>query len=69
MFLRRFQYTKKDLNVAFSDLKQVRGNRFSSDAEAVVEKYWSSDGATVDFVLVPSNTEKALNLLDIHVGP
>ena len=68
-FPRGFQSTRKDLNVAFSDLKQVSGNKFSAHAEAVVEKYWSSDGATVDFALVPSKTGKALKLLDIHVGP
>ncbi len=68
-FPRGFQYTKKDLNVAFSDLKQVSANKFSAHAEAVVEKYWSSDGATVDFAVMPSKTGKALKLLDIHVRP
>jgi hypothetical protein len=65
-FPRGFQYTKKDLNVAFSDLKQVSDNKFSALAEAVVEKYWSGGGATVDFSVLPTGRGRILKLVSVH---
>jgi hypothetical protein len=57
-FPRNFQYSKKDLNICFSDVKQISDTKFSAHVEAVVEKYWSSDGATVHFTLSPSGQNK-----------
>jgi hypothetical protein len=65
-FPRGFQYTKKDLNVSFSGLKQVSHSKFSAHAEAVVEKYWSSDGATVDFTVLPTGKGKILKLVNVR---
>jgi hypothetical protein len=65
-FPREFQYTKKDLNVAFSDLKQVGDNKLSAVADAVVEKYWSGGGAKVDFTLLPAGKGKTLKLVGVR---
>jgi hypothetical protein len=65
-FPRGFQYTKKDLNVAFSDVKQGGDNKFSALADAVVEKYWSGGGAKVDFTLLPAGKGKTLKLVGVR---
>jgi hypothetical protein len=65
-FPRGFQYTKKDLNVAFSDLKQVSDNKFSAVADAVVERYWSGGGAKVDFTVQPAAPGKIFKLVGVH---
>ena len=65
-FPRGFQYTKKDLNVAFSDVKQVSDNKFSAVADAVVEKYWSGGGAKVDFTLLPASKGKTVKLVGVR---
>jgi hypothetical protein len=65
-FPRGFQYTKKDLNVAFSDVKQVGDNKFSAVADAVVEKYWSGGGAKIDFTLLPASKGKTLKLVGVR---
>jgi hypothetical protein len=65
-FPRGFQYNKKDLNVAFSDVKQVGDNKFSAVADAVVEKYWSGGGAKVDFTLLPAGKGKTLKLVGVR---
>jgi hypothetical protein len=65
-FPRGFQYTKKDLNLAFSDVKQVGDNKFSAVADAVVEKYWSGGGAKVDFTLLPAGKGKTLKLVGVR---
>jgi hypothetical protein len=65
-FPRGFQYTKKDLNVAFSDVKEVGDNKFSAVADAVVEKYWSGGGAKVDFTLLPASKGKTVKLVGVR---
>jgi hypothetical protein len=68
-FPRHFQYSKKDLNICFSDVRQLSDTKFSTHVEAVVERYWSSDGATVDFALKASPENKlTLTVLGIR-GP
>jgi hypothetical protein len=66
-FPRHFQYSKKDLNICFSELKQVTDTKFSAHVEAVVERYWSSDGATVRFTLTSSGENK-FTLSAISIG-
>jgi len=61
-----FQYTKKDLNVSFSDLQQVSDYKFSAHAETVVEKYWTGGGATVDFTLLSADKGKILKLVNVR---
>lgn len=53
-FPRGSGYSKKDLDVSFSNLHQVGDNQFSVQADAEFGKDWSSDGANVDFSLSPS---------------
>jgi hypothetical protein len=65
-FPRHFQYSKKDLNICFSEVRQLSDTRFSAHVEAVVEKYWSSDGAIIDFALTPSAAGVTLKVLDVR---
>src|SRR5436190_15500800 len=65
-FPRGFRYTKKDLNVSFSDVKQVGDDKFSAVGDAVVEKYWSGGGAKVDFALLPAGKGKTVKLVGVR---
>jgi hypothetical protein len=68
-FPRHFQYSKKDLNICFSDVRQLGDTKFSTHVEAVVEKYWSSDGTTVDFALKASGENKlTLTVLGVRAA-
>jgi hypothetical protein len=59
-------YSKKDLNISFSDLKQVSDASFSAHSEAVIGKEWSSDGADLEFAIIPVNDRLTLKIGTVH---
>jgi hypothetical protein len=62
-------YSKAELDVSYSGVRQVGDNKFSADVKAQMGREWLSDDVTVNFTLGSSNTGKGLTLLDVHVGP
>lgn len=62
-------YSKAELDVSYSGVRQVADNKFSADVKAQMGREWDSDDVTVNFTLKSSNTGKGLTLLDVHVGP
>jgi hypothetical protein len=67
-FPRGSRYTKKDLDVSFSNVEQVSDTKFSAHAEGVVGKEWSSDGANIDFSLTLSRGSLVLTVLQVRVS-
>ncbi|PYJ11650.1 MAG: hypothetical protein DMF06_02010 [Verrucomicrobia bacterium] len=59
-------YSKKDLNISFSDLKQSGDANFSTHSEAVIGKDWSSDGADVEFAISSVNDRLTLKIRAVH---
>ena len=66
-FPRGSGYSKNDLNVSFSEVKQLSETKFSAHVEAVMEKEWSSDGIVVNFTATPSNERTTLKAADIRI--
>ena len=59
-------YSKKDLNISFSDLKQFGDAKFSTHSEAVMGKDWSSDGADLEFAITSVNDRLTLKIRAVH---
>ena len=66
-FPRGSGYSKNDLNVCFSDVKQLSETKFSAHVEAEMEKKWSSEGIAVNFKVIRSNEGTILKAADIRV--
>lgn len=66
-FPRGSGYSKNDLDVSFSEVKQLSETKFSAHVEAVIGKQWSSDGIVVNFTVIPSNERTTLKAADIRV--
>jgi hypothetical protein len=62
---KRSGYSKKELNVSFSDVHQVRDNEFSAHVETVIGKQCSSDAAEVSFRVAISSGRLTLKMLGI----
>ncbi len=62
-------YSRRELDVSYSHVRQVADNKCSADVKAQMGREWESDDVTVNFTLKSSNTGKGLTLFDIHVGP
>ena len=56
-----------DLNVSFSDVKQLSETKFSAHVDAVFGKGWASDGSVVKFSVIPSKERTTLKAADIRV--
>ena len=66
-FPRGSGYSQNNVNVSFSDEKQLSETKFSAHVEAVMEKEWSSEGIAVNFTVKPSNEGAAVKAGDIRV--
>jgi len=66
-FPRGSGYSQKNLNVSFSEVKQLSETKFSAHVEAVMEKEWSSEGIAVNFTVIPSNEGTVVKAGDIRV--
>jgi hypothetical protein len=60
-------YSKNNLNVSFSEVKQLGETKFSAHVEAVFEKEWSSDPILVNFTLLAPKNSTTIKVADIRV--
>ncbi len=63
-----FAGSKSDLNIAFSNLEKKGDARFSVQADAVMGKEWSSDGAQIEFALTPSRKAMTIEVLAVRAS-
>ena len=66
-FPRGTGYSKNNLNVCFSEVKQLGETKFSAHVEAGFGKGWSAEGSVVSFSVIPSKERTTLKAADIRV--
>lgn len=67
-FPRRSGYSKNNLNVCFSDVKQLSETKFSAHVDAVLGKKWDDGGGSVvNFTVISSNEGTIIKATDIRV--